>query len=98
MFIFGLADPITISLIKTKDNEIQFKIIDSGIGIPDNELISIFDKFTVSSKTKSSAEGRGIGLALCEKIIKVHNGRIWAEQNSDKGTTFTFIIGSALSI
>lgn len=89
---YGEGNPITIILSKTNDNEIQFKIIDSGIGIPENELISIFDKFTVSSKTKSSAEGRGIGLALCEKIIKVHNGRIWAKQNSDKGVTFVFTL------
>jgi Na+/proline symporter/signal transduction histidine kinase len=89
---YGEGNPITINLIKTKDNEIQFKIIDSGVGIPENELISIFDKFTVSTKTKSSAEGRGIGLALCEKIIKVHNGRIWAKQNPDKGVCFAFTL------
>ena len=89
---YGEGNPITINLIKNKDNEVQFKIIDSGVGIPENELISIFDKFTVSSKTKSSAEGRGIGLALCEKIIKVHNGRIWAKQNPDKGVTFVFTL------
>ena len=95
---YGKGNPVTIKLITTKDNEVQFKIIDSGIGIPENELISIFDKFTVSSKTKTPAEGRGIGLTLCEKIIKVHNGRIWAEQNSDKGTTFTFTLPSTKSL
>ena len=89
---YGEGNPITINLIKNKDNEVQFKIIDSGVGIPENELISIFDKFTVSTKTKSSAEGRGIGLALCEKIIKVHNGRIWAKQNPDKGVCFAFTL------
>ncbi|NBU53080.1 MAG: hypothetical protein EBS33_01695, partial [Alphaproteobacteria bacterium] len=33
---------------------------------------------------------RGIGLALCKKIIEVHNGQIWATQNQDKGVTVAF--------
>ena len=46
----------------------------------------------MSSNTKTPAGGRGIGLALCKKVIKAHNGNIWAAQNPDKGTTFTFTL------
>ena len=49
---------------------------DDGIGIPEQELLDIFDPFTVSSKTKTPADGRGVGLALCKKVIDAHNGII----------------------
>lgn len=52
---------------------------DQGIGIPESELESVFDKFIQSSKTVSQAGGTGLGLSICKEIIKVHHGRIWAE-------------------
>ena len=46
----------------------------------------------MSSKTQTPAEGRGVGLALCEKIIKVHHGKIWVESDGNTGSTFFFVI------
>ncbi|AZL16023.1 sodium:solute symporter family transporter [Rickettsiales endosymbiont of Stachyamoeba lipophora] len=71
---------------------IEFSITDQGIGIPTNELYEIFEPFTVSSKTRNQAGGRGVGLALCKKIIELHKGKIWASNNEDKGSIFTFIL------
>jgi len=68
------------------------RITDQGIGIPENELDSIFDKFIQSSKTKTGAGGTGLGLAICKDIINAHNGKIWAENNQDRGSTFSFIL------
>lgn len=82
---------ITI-ILKKENNNIIFSIKDDGIGIPKHELNDIFGVFTVSSKTKTPAGGRGIGLALCEKAIKSHDGKIWAESNGQKGAKFTFVI------
>ncbi|MFW5443302.1 MAG: ATP-binding protein [Methylococcaceae bacterium] len=65
---------------------------DQGIGIPENELESVFDKFSQSSKTKTNAGGTGLGLAISHEIIKLHQGKIWAEQNVDKGSIFKFFI------
>lgn len=66
-------------------------IIDEGIGIPDNELDSIFDSFVQSSRTETGAGGTGLGLAISKDIIETHGGEIWAQNNSDsKGSTFTF--------
>ena len=81
---------ITISLYKNEQEEVVFKVQDEGIGIPKEELFDVFGAFTVSSKTKTPAGGRGVGLALSKKVIDLHNGRIWAKQNSDKGTTVGF--------
>lgn len=67
-------------------------ISDKGIGIPENELTSIFDIFSQSTKTKTGAGGTGLGLSICKRIVDKHNGRIWAENNPDGGATITFII------
>lgn len=53
-------------------------ITDHGVGIPVNELESVFDKFVQSSKTTTNAGGTGLGLPICREIIDVHHGDIWA--------------------
>ncbi len=82
---------IVIKLQK-KDNNINFSIEDEGIGIPVQELFDIFGAFTVSSKTKTPAGGRGIGLAICKKTVELHGGKIWAESEGQKGATFKFVL------
>ena len=89
---YGEGKPITISLTKTVNNKVKFTIMDQGIGIPKDELISIFHKFTTSSKTRTPAGGRGIGLALCEKVITVHGGNIEAQSDGKKGASFSFVL------
>ena len=92
---YGKGKEITISLRKVA-NQIEFKIIDQGIGIPENELYSIFSKFVTSSRTKTQAGGRGIGLALVQKIIEAHIGKVWAENNEKyngkQGARFQFVM------
>lgn len=82
-----------IIIIVNHDYEnINFTIVDEGIGIPTDELDDIFSSFTVSSKTHTPAGGRGIGLSLCKMAIEVHGGNIWAESNGQKGATFQFTL------
>jgi len=61
--------------------KIIFSISDEGIGIPPDELDEVFEEFTVSSRTQSFAGRRGVGLAVCKKVIEVHGGKIKAESN-----------------
>ena len=61
---------------------------DEGPGIPPDELELVFDKFMQSSKTKSGSGGTGLGLAICREIVAGHHGRIWAENNAQKGCIF----------
>lgn len=82
---------ILISLKKI-DDFIEFIISDEGVGIPINELYDIFEPFTVSSKTKVSSGGRGVGLALCKRIIELHGGSINAISDGKKGAIFKFIL------
>ena len=71
---------------------IMMAIKDEGIGIPENELGLVFDKFIQSSTTNTGAGGTGLGLAICKEIIEAHHGKIWAESNSDEGSTLKFML------
>ena len=78
--------------IKTEKlhNCLRVSVIDNGIGIPENELELVFQKFTQSSKTQPIFGGSGLGLRICQEILAGHNGRIWARNNAKGGSTFTF--------
>jgi signal transduction histidine kinase len=80
---------ITIKL-KRDDNKIIFSIEDEGIGIPEDDLHNIFEPFEMSSKTKTSTGGRGIGLALVKKALEAHNGSIWVASQEEQGSIFRF--------
>jgi PAS domain S-box-containing protein len=60
---------------------IEISIRDEGIGIPEGELETVFDKFVQSSKTKTGAGGTGLGLAICREIVLAHHGLIFAANN-----------------
>lgn len=83
---------IKASFTETDSKCLHFTITDSGIGIPNNELEAIFEPFTQSSFTKTSAGGTGLGLGICQSIIKAHSGTIWANNNLQKGASFHFTI------
>jgi signal transduction histidine kinase len=87
----------TIDVISfKKGNSIVVSVRDQGTGVPENELESIFDKFVQSSKANTSAGGTGLGLSICREIIAAHKGRIWAENNPDKGANVSFEIPLSL--
>lgn len=71
------------------NEQVFIKVIDTGIGIPENELEHIFSKFVQSSKTNSGAGGTGLGLALCREFAALHDGAITASSNEYAGTTIT---------
>ncbi|MGD8571411.1 MAG: hybrid sensor histidine kinase/response regulator [Gammaproteobacteria bacterium] len=83
------------TLVQPDGREIEalrLSVSDQGIGIPQDELESVFDKFVQSSETNTGAGGTGLGLAICKQIIEQHGGRIYAENNDDVGTSFHLIV------
>ena len=84
---------VSQDMIKTGDDSepvVMVSVIDQGIGIPEDELDLVFDKFIQSSKTNTGAGGTGLGLAICKEILKAHEGKIWVENNPHGGSSFCF--------
>ena len=80
------------------DGEVRFCVIDTGPGIPAEQLPHIFGRFW-QAKT-SDRRGIGLGLAIAKGIVEAHNGRIWVESHVGLGSTFYFtlpIAGDATS-
>ena len=73
----------------------QVCIADQGVGIPEEELEAVFDRFTQSSKTRTQAGGTGLGLAISNEIVQAHGGRIFASNNPHGGASFTFELPQA---
>ncbi len=70
---------------------LRFSVADSGIGIPDDNIPSLFDSFTqVDSSTTRKFGGSGLGLSICKSIVNMMNGHIWVESKIKKGSTFFF--------
>ncbi|MEK6602663.1 MAG: ATP-binding protein, partial [Candidatus Binatota bacterium] len=68
---------------------------DSGVGIPAQEIGSLFEKYRQTTSGKTSKEkGTGLGLVICKMIVEAHGGKIWIESEEGKGTIFTFTIPS----
>ena len=69
--------------------KLNFEILDSGIGIPEEKLLSIFEEFTqAESSTSRYYGGTGLGLAIVRRLVKLHNGTIQVRNNPDKGACF----------
>ena len=69
---------ITDSVLPDGRPALHCVVADHGVGIPEAECETIFEKFTQSSKTNTGAGGTGLGLAICREIIHLHEGKIWA--------------------
>jgi signal transduction histidine kinase/GGDEF domain-containing protein len=72
---------------------VAVSVKDTGIGIPLEHLESIFEKFhQVEDSLHRSVSGTGLGLAITKGLVEAHQGKIWAESEVEKGSTFTFTL------
>ena len=78
---------IMVSLERQDNNTVLVRITDDGPGIPSNIKDKLFMKFVTGSKS-----GTGLGLYICKNIIEKHGGKIWTENNKNKGANFNFTI------
>ena len=62
---------------------------DTGIGIPEDELLYIFDRFYQVNRSRSGKNGFGLGLSVAKAIAEAHKGKIIVESQPGKGSTFT---------
>jgi len=72
---------------RLREDRVEFYVADTGLGIPEDKLSTIFTRFT---KLNSSIAGTGLGLAICRMIVERQHGKIWAESKLGEGSIFRF--------
>jgi two-component system sensor histidine kinase BaeS len=74
-------------------SEAIIRVIDSGVGIPADELPHIFERFyRVDVSRSRSTGGAGLGLSIVRQLVAAHGGRVWAESEVGVGSTFSFTL------
>ncbi len=91
---------VTISVsgrkLEDSNHEIHFAITDTGIGIPKDRISLLFQSFSqVDASTTRKYGGTGLGLAISKHLVELMGGKIWAESEIGKGSTFHFTIQAA---
>ncbi len=92
---------VNVSLEEQKEESatINFRISDTGIGIPEHKLESIFESFIqASTEIHRKYGGSGLGLPITKKLLELYNSEIKVVSVVDKGTTFSFSINFAIGV
>jgi PAS domain S-box-containing protein len=86
------GDNVIISA-SANDANILVQVKDNGVGIPEEDLESIFSRYyQAGNKSERSAMGSGLGLHIAKTIVEGHGGKIWAESVAGQGSTFFFTL------
>ncbi len=96
-FKFTFSGEIIVTL-REWDERVELEVSDTGIGIPEDELPHLFERFhRVKGAQGRSYEGSGIGLALVHELVKLHGGTVRVKSDIGRGSTFTVSVptGSA---
>jgi signal transduction histidine kinase/CheY-like chemotaxis protein len=72
--------------------EIKVSVTDTGMGIKPEDLPKLFEVFCQLESAYRWSRGSGLGLAISRQLVELHGGRIWAESEPGKGTTFSFTL------
>ena len=84
--------------VSTDELEIAFSVKDTGIGIPEEKLSTLFRPFSqVDSSTTRKYGGTGLGLIISERLVKLMGGNVWVESRLGEGSTFNFTIKAKTS-
>jgi signal transduction histidine kinase len=104
MVLFNLIDnaikynvengSVTVAVEKLENEPfVKISVEDTGIGIPANQMDKLFTKFfRADNVVKFAPDGTGMGLYIVKNIVVRHGGKIWAESELNRGTTFYFTI------
>lgn len=82
---------LDIKLLEVNESvcKIRFKVTDTGIGIPENKLQSIFDSFEQAENNKRRYEGTGLGLTIVKQLVELQGGTISVKSRVNEGSEFT---------
>ncbi len=82
------GDVINIEL-NQKDQSVEVRVVDTGVGIDKKELPHIFNRYQKGNRAENG-QGAGLGLAIAKKIVELHDSSISVDSELNKGTAFTF--------
>ena len=85
-FKFTPAQGSIVVRLDHVEDDVVFCVSDTGEGIPDDKLETVFDRFV--QLTKNDRRGVGLGLFISKSIVQGHSGRIWVESEEGLGSTF----------
>jgi signal transduction histidine kinase len=78
---------------KDTGSEVEVIVQDNGVGISEENLISLFSIQTnISTRGTANESGTGLGLVLCKEFVEKHGGKIWVESEKGKGSRFVFTL------
>lgn len=77
--------------------ELHIAVEDTGLGLPANYQEWLFQPFHQGPTQPKQASGTGLGLTISQRLVSLMNGRIWAENNPERGSTFHILLPSAVS-
>ena len=92
---FTASGTVTVEALPAATGGLEVRVADSGVGVPEYELESIFNKFhqvIQSDVLGDKPRGTGLGLTICRQIIEHYGGRIWATSKIGEGSVFTFVL------
>jgi CheY-like chemotaxis protein len=79
--------------VTSSENRILFTVVDTGEGIPANEIEHLFEPFTQAGhEWRKNSQGSGLGLAICKRLVKLMGGNIYVESELGIGTTVSFCV------
>jgi two-component system, OmpR family, phosphate regulon sensor histidine kinase PhoR len=81
-------------LAEAVEGEVRFEVRDTGMGIPDDDLPRVFERFYRVDRSRTGS-GTGLGLSIARHIIEAHGGRIWVESEEGRGSRFYFTVPAA---
>lgn len=88
---FSHKGSLIIITLKSDNDEIRFNIEDKGIGMDEDTLDRIFDRF-YQGNLSHSVTGNGLGLAIVKRIVKLSDGEIYAKSELGKGSAFSIVL------
>ena len=79
-------------IIEESPESLVVRVRDTGVGIPSDQIESLFQRFQQAEAGVRSGGGAGLGLAISKQFVELHGGRIWADSVEGEGSTFSFAI------
>jgi signal transduction histidine kinase len=84
---------ITVAAQQISSTMIQVSVADTGVGIPEEDVGKVFEKFTkIGNKPTRKEKGTGLGLPITKLIVDAFGGKIWVESEEGKGSIFSFTV------